>query len=103
MKEIKRINVLSLAKIYGLSMAIVGFIFGIIVGFIMFFIGSFYGTDSNLSSFAGASLGIAGFLFMPLAFGLIGFIFSAIAALIYNMLASWVGGICIEVIEKEEE
>ncbi len=102
MKEIKKIHTLSLAKIYGLSMAILGLIVGIFVGFIMFFVGSFFRTDSNFSSSLGASLGIAGFLFMPIAFGLLGFIFSALTALIYNMLASWVGGIKLEITEKEE-
>lgn len=102
MKEIKKINILSLAKIYGLSMAFIGLILGIFVGFAMFFLGTFVGTDSNFSSYFGPSLGILGLLAMPILFGLLGFIFGGLASFFYNLLASWVGGIKIEIAEKDE-
>jgi hypothetical protein len=101
MKEIKCINVLSAAKICGLSSAILGLVIGIFVGLVMFFVGSFLNTGSNYSSILGPGLGIAGFIIMPLITGLLGFAFGAFTALIYNTLSSWVGGIKIEIEESE--
>jgi hypothetical protein len=101
MKEIKRIHVLSVAKICGLSSAILGLVIGIFVGFIMFFVGSFLNTSSNYFSILGPGLGIAGFIVMPLIAGLFGYVFGAFTAFIYNALSSWVGGIKIEIEESE--
>jgi hypothetical protein len=102
MKEIKRIGIMSMAKIYGLSMAILGFVIGIFVGFIMFFLGTYVGSDGPFSRFLGPGLGIVGFIFMPVLYGILGLLFGGFSALIYNLLASWVGGIEIELEEKEE-
>jgi hypothetical protein len=102
MKEIKKINVISLAKILGLSLAILGFIVGLVVGFIMFVIGSFFGTSNGMTLLA-PSLGIIGFLIIPLLFGAIGFLLGGLSTLIYNLLASWVGGIEIEIGDKESD
>jgi hypothetical protein len=101
-KEIKKINILSVAKIYGLSMAFVGLIIGIFVGFAMFFFGTFVGTDNNYSSYFGLSLGIIGLLSMPILFGLLGLVFGGLATFFYNILASWLGGIKIEIVDVKE-
>ncbi len=103
MKEIKRINILSVAKIYGLSMAFVGLIIGIFVGFAMFFFGTFVGPDNNYSSYFGVSLGIIGLLAMPILFGLLGLIFGGLASFFYNILASWLGGVKIELEDIEDK
>lgn len=102
MKEIKKIDILSLAKIYALSMAFVGLIIGVFVGFIMFFFGTFFGTDTNYSSYLGAGLGLLGLLTMPILFGLAGFIFGGLASFFYNILASWIGGVKIEIKDIEK-
>jgi len=39
---------------------------------------------------------------MPVVMGIFGFIFFAIFAVIYNLLASWLGGIEVEVNNREE-
>lgn len=52
-KEIIKIRVWSMAKIWGLCAAILGLIIGIFVGFIMFFVGSFLGTDNSFSNYLG--------------------------------------------------
>jgi hypothetical protein len=101
-KEIKKINVLSLAKIYGLSMAFLGLIIGIFVGFAMFFFGTFVGSGNNYSSYFGLSLGILGLVATPILFGLLGLIFGGLATFFYNILASWLGGIKIEIIDTKE-
>jgi len=102
MKEIRKIGILSLAKIFGLIMAVIGLVLGIFVGFAMFFIASFLGTENNFSPYFGTSLGISGFLIMPLVFGLLGFLFGTLTAFIYNVLASWIGGVKIELSENEK-
>lgn len=103
MKEIKKIDILSLAKIYGLSMAFVGLILGIFVGFIMFFFGTFVGSDNNYSSYFGAGLGLIGLLAMPVILGLIGFVFGGMASFFYNILASWLGGIKVELRDIDDK
>jgi hypothetical protein len=101
-KEIIKIRVWSMAKIWGLCAAILGLIIGIFVGFIMFFVGSFLGTDNSFSNYLGPTLGIAGFILMPLFIGLFGFIFGAFLAFLYNVFASWFGGVKIEIKALED-
>jgi hypothetical protein len=103
MKEIKRINVLSTAKVYGLSMAMIGLVIGVFLGFLMFFVGDFLGSEKNYAPLVAPSLGVLGFLLMPILYGLLGFIFSGLTALIYNIIASWVGGIKIEFADTDNE
>lgn len=91
MKTIKKIGVLSLAKIQGILMAIFGLIAGII--FALF--------STALSSVAGAEVfgattGVVAIITLTITYGVIGFIAGAIGALIYNLVAGWVGGIQID-------
>jgi hypothetical protein len=102
MKEIKKINVLSVSKILGLSFAIMGFIIGIAVGFVMFVIGSAFDAFNGFTTLIAPGLGIVGFIIIPMIYGLVGFIIGGLSTLIYNILASWIGGIEIEVTEKDE-
>lgn len=103
MKEIKKINAISLAKILGLSLALLGFIIGLVVGFVMFVIGSVFGATSGITTLLAPGLGIIGFLIIPFLYGAIGFLLGGLSALIYNILASWVGGIKIEIEEVEAD
>ena len=55
----------------------------------------------GLMSMAGADSGMAGFgmgflILLPVIYGVLGFIFIAIACLLYNLVAGWVGGIEME-------
>jgi len=95
MVEIKKIEVLSLAKIIALVWVFVGmfsFILGNILG----------GAPMGMFVWRSAWLGIGGFIFMPLLLGIIGFIIGLLVAWFYNLLAWWVGGIRVE-LEREEE
>ncbi len=86
-KEIKKIGVLSLAKIYAVITAIFGLIIGIIYAVV--------GTAASVSGEAGvlAALGIGSIIVMPIVYGIIGFISGAIGAWLYNLVANWIGGI----------
>ena len=102
-KEIKKIDSISLAKIYGLSMAILGLVIGVVLGFILFFVSSFVGTDRSFAPFLAPGMGILGFIFMPVLYGILGFFVSGLSGFIYNFLASWVGGIKIELTDIDED
>jgi hypothetical protein len=104
MREIKKIQVLSFAKIISLVCIFLGFILGIAVGFLSFVLGSVLGTFTFATlPISGAWLGIAGFVIVPVIFGIAGFILGLLSAWFYNLLAWWVGGIKIEISEEGEE
>jgi hypothetical protein len=103
MKEIKKFDVLSVAKIYGLSMAIAGLLIGLLFGFIMSMVGMIAGSMHENPFFGSgltAGLGILPVIFLPVFYGALGFIFGALGAFIYNLLARWVGGIEVEIRDK---
>ena len=85
MQEIRRIGLLSLAKIQAVLMAILG-LFGI-VGLIL----------AKKSSFNAVVL-----ILVPVSYAVIGFVAGAITALIYNIVARFIGGVKIELESKNE-
>jgi len=92
MHIVKSVGVLSVAKVMGLTYACMGLIF------LPFFL-----LIGALGSFAGKSdfpvAGIFSIFFailMPIFYGAIGFIAGAIGALLYNLIAKWVGGFELE-------
>ncbi|HJX70701.1 MAG TPA: DUF3566 domain-containing protein [Bacteroidales bacterium] len=91
MKEIKRMDVLSVGKIYALTMAIIGFIAGIIIALIGGAITTF-----DRPGMWGAGLGIASIIILPIVYAIFGFLLGIIGAALYNLIAKWVGGIKIE-------
>lgn len=100
MQTIKSVRVLSVAKIMG---AIYGTMALIIVPFVL--LAGLLGAMGAMAT-AGehsnpiAALGVVGVVLLslciPVFYGAIGFIAGAIGALIYNLMAKWVGGIQIE-------
>jgi len=51
---------------------------------------------SAIPAAVGVGMFIAGIVFVPIIYGVIGFIIGVIGALLYNLVAKWVGGIEIE-------
>ena len=96
MKEITRMDVLSVGKIYAVTLAIIGFIAGIIVAAV----GTTVGTFHRPGMF-GAGFGIASIIILPVIYAIIGFITGIIGAALYNLVARWVGGIQIELKEPK--
>lgn len=90
---IRRIGVLSAAKMGG----ILGVAIGLFAGVMMFFIGSMGGM-AQAQSGAGwmAGLGMMAIILMPIMYGVFMFIGAAIQAVIYNVAARFVGGVEIE-------
>ena len=97
---VKRVGVLSFAKIQSLIMAFFGMVLGVIYGLIfMIFGAAILSQGGNSGIGAGISGVVIGLVFMvavPIFYGVIGFIFGALAALIYNLAASSIGGIELE-------
>lgn len=99
--QIKKLGVLSVAKIEAAIMLVMCLLISIPYG--LFIIG-FSLMGASIGGRGGLALGgggvIAGLLVMvglPIFYGVIGFIAGAIAALLYNLFAGMVGGIEIEV------
>lgn len=93
--KIKKLGVLSSAKIQAILMAIIGLILGIFVAIIASLGAAISSTATDGAGFM-VSLGVAAIIVLPILYGTAGFVFGAIGALLYNLVASWVGGIEVE-------
>lgn len=93
-KHLTRVGVLSLGKIFGATYAIMGLIFGAIMTLISLLMGSMAGKEG---AFAGMALGVGAVIIFPIFYGIIGLVGGIITALIYNVVAGFIGGLEIEV------
>jgi hypothetical protein len=100
MMTVKRIGVLSLAKVQGVVMAAVGLIIGLIYGvFFMIFSAvmmSSGGQGAGSAAAGGVVGGLAMMIFIPIFYALIGFALGALTAFIYNAAARSIGGLELE-------
>ena len=92
MTKVKKIGVLSLGKFFGIFYALMGLIFGVFFS-IRSLIGFSTGTGTGL---IGTVFGISAIILLPIFYGLLGFVFGIISAVLYNLVAKWIGGIEIE-------
>ncbi|MBU5688635.1 MAG: hypothetical protein KQA41_00190 [Candidatus Aenigmarchaeota archaeon] len=87
MKKIKKIGILSLAKIQAFYLGIFGIILSIIYFLAKIFVpeaSDIYPRDDFL-------------IFLPLLYALIGFISGAIWAFLYNLISKFTGGVEVEI------
>jgi hypothetical protein len=94
MHVVKSVGVMSVAKIMGLLYGCFGLIavpFFLIAGLARMFAAN----NSAASPFA-AAIGILFAILAPLLYAGAGFVVGAISALIYNLIAKWVGGFEVE-------
>jgi hypothetical protein len=89
MKVVSKIGVLSLAKVIGLTYAVIGLIFGAIITILTMVLPS-------EASQGGMMFGALSIIILPIFYGILGFIGGVISAFIYNMIAKWVGGMTME-------
>ena len=101
MAIVKRLNVMSVAKVN----ALMGMFLGLIAGLVSSFMFAIIGGISSISTIDGgaapnlgfgAALGYLSILVFPIIYAIVGFIGGIIFAAIYNLVAKWVGGIEVD-------
>jgi hypothetical protein len=92
-RRIKRIAPLQLAKMLAILYGIMGVIF-IPFFLIMTLVASHLPAQQRVGMMA---LGTGFAIFVPIIYAAMGFVFGALGALIYNLVAKWIGGIEVEV------
>ena len=101
MATVKRIGPGSAFKIGLITYAILGLVLGIFMAGISGIMGSLAGTLSQSAvpgaRFLGFSTGLGAIIFFPIVYGLVGGVFTAIGAVIYNLVAGWVGGLEVDI------
>ena len=90
MREIKKIDPLSVGKLFAIMYAIMGVILGAIFTLLALV------NIPTQSIGIGALFGVGAIIFLPIFYGIMGFVGGVISAWIYNLIAGWVGGIKIE-------
>jgi hypothetical protein len=96
---IRRVGVLSAAKIAGVLYATLGLVIGAIIALLAlagFALQSASGEESVPAIF-GALFGVGAVIFFPILYGILGFIFIGLIAALYNLAAGLIGGLVIEV------
>jgi hypothetical protein len=97
---VKRIGVLSLAKVQGVVLAAIGLVIGLIYGLFFIIFGAVMmsaGTEGAGAAAAGGLVGgVAMMIFIPIFYAVIGFVFGALSAFIYNFAARAIGGLELE-------
>jgi hypothetical protein len=91
MVVLKRIGILSLAKLEAILMAIFGLIMGLFYAIFSSLLNSAEFTTETVIDF-----GWWGVLIFPIFYGIMGFVTGIVGALFYNLVAKWVGGVKLE-------
>lgn len=100
--RIRKLGVLSVAKMYAVMMLVISLLIAIPYGFFIIIFsligaGSAGGDAALALGGGGIVMGLVVMIVVPIMYALMGFIFGALGALIYNIFAGMVGGIEIEV------
>jgi len=98
---VKRMGVLSMAKIYGVMMAGIGLVIGIPLGLIMMIVGAASMTQSSGMGGVGIGIGLAYIIFIPIFYGVFGFLLGGLSAFIYNVASGFIGGLELELENAE--
>lgn len=99
--ELKRVGIMSLAKIAGLIGVIYGLVSGLLFSIIYSKAGSIPGLTEQLGMIS--SLGYSSIIVLPILNGIIYFIAGVVIAFIYNLLAKKVGGIELTLEKKKRK
>jgi hypothetical protein len=91
---VKRIGPLSCAKLTGTLYAIFGLCAGAVVSLVALAGG--FARQTNESAAFGALFGVAAIAILPVFYGVLGFVVTLISAALYNLLASIVGGVEVD-------
>ena len=99
--QVKRLGILSVAKIQ----SVIGLVVGLILGIIYFFIFAVFGAmimgmagkDGTAAGGITIAYGVAALIGFPVFYAIFGFIMGVIVSAIYNLVARFIGGIEFEV------
>jgi hypothetical protein len=99
---IKRVGVLSLAKIFGLITLVIGIVIGVIYGLVIIIVGSALLTQAGGDAGPAAALGgvvggIVAMILIPIMYGALGFVMGAVYALVFNVASGFLGGLELQV------
>ena len=98
--QVKRVGVLSYAKITAVTMAAFGLIFGILYGLIFMIVGGAMmaggGRGGGAAGVSSLVIGLIMMIAFPIFYGFLGFLAGALGGVIYNVAAGFVGGIELE-------
>jgi len=101
MATLKRVGPGSAFKIGLITYALLGLVLGIFAASISAILGSLGGALGQSAApgakLFGLGMGFGAIIFFPICYGLIGGVFAAIGALIYNLVAGWVGGLEVDI------
>ena len=92
---VRRVGPLSFAKVTGMLYALMGLIFGACIS-LFSLVGSAL-TPKGMPGGMGMLFGVGAIIALPIFYGILGFITSLIGAALYNLVASWVGGVELDV------
>jgi len=92
---LKRIDVLSAAKIGGILYAVLGLFFGGVMSLFGLLGASLAGSEGG-EAWMGLIFGVGAIITLPIFYGVLGVVFSALSALLYNVIAGLVGGLEID-------
>jgi hypothetical protein len=100
--RIRKLGIISVAKIYAVMMLVISLLISIPYGLIIIVFsltgaGSLGGQQAVALGGGGVVLGLGIMIGLPIIYAVMGFVGGALAALIYNIFAGFVGGIEIEV------
>jgi hypothetical protein len=96
---IRRVGVLSVAKLQGALSALLGLIVGAVFALFSLFgaaLGGALASGSNSHPMLGAAFGLGAIVLFPVLYGVLGFVGGLVAAALYNLVAGLVGGVEIE-------
>lgn len=97
---VKRVGVLSLAKVQGVVMAAIGLIVGLLYGLFFIIFGAVMmstgGEGAGSAAAGGVVGGVAMIIIIPIFYAVLGFAIGALSALIYNAAAGVIGGLELE-------
>ncbi|HLX06251.1 MAG TPA: hypothetical protein VKY89_00160 [Thermoanaerobaculia bacterium] len=96
---IRRLGILSVAKLQGALYALIGLIVGGVFALFSLFgaaLGGAFSSGSHGNSIFGAAFGLGAIILFPILYGLLGFVAGLLVAALYNLVAGVVGGVEIE-------
>ena len=94
---LKRVGIMSCAKIFGILYAFLGLIAGAVFSLIAVTLGALGAQNQNVNGpLLGVLFGVGAVISLPIFYGTVGFVAGALSAALYNWISSFVGGIQLE-------